>query len=73
MNDGNIKIKRYVVFAGEHYYPSGGWGDYRGSFDTLEEAQALIGTLGPSTYDWAHVVDLETGYESTLLQSGRWS
>lgn len=32
-------IKRYWVFAYYDYYPSGGMGDFRQSFDDLDEAK----------------------------------
>lgn len=31
-------IRRYVAFAYYQYYPSGGWGDFVGSFDLEQEA-----------------------------------
>ncbi len=41
----------FLLFAGDTYYPSGGWEDYRGSFATLESAvDAAKG------WDWYHVV-----------------
>jgi hypothetical protein len=48
-------MKRYLLFTGNQYYPSGGWSDFKGSFDTVEEA--LIETRG----DWWHIVDSEIG------------
>lgn len=54
-------MKRYIVFAGSDYYPGGGWGDFRGDFDTLEEARALIKTL--LDYDWQQIVDTFTKEE----------
>jgi hypothetical protein len=33
-----IKLKRYIVFAYEAYYPGGGWSDYKGSYDSCDEA-----------------------------------
>ncbi len=33
-----MNIKRFLVFAYDDYYPAGGWGDFRGAFDTSEEA-----------------------------------
>ncbi len=48
--------KRYIAFAGENYYPCGGWNDMRLETNDLGAAQAAIkGT------DWGHVVDMETG------------
>lgn len=46
-------MKRYWLFAGETYYPSGGMGDFRGCFDSSEEAQAHQ----MWSADWAHVFD----------------
>jgi hypothetical protein len=56
------KLKRFLVFAGDDYYPSGGWGDFRGSYDTLEEALAsCVCDPGDWTaHDWMHVIDAET-------------
>jgi hypothetical protein len=31
-------MKRYHLFCMDFYYPSGGLGDYKGSFDTAEDA-----------------------------------
>lgn len=55
-------IKRFVWMAGHTYYASGGFKDYRGSFDTKEEAEALQKVwLEDSEYKWSHICDLETG------------
>jgi len=50
-------MKRFLLFAYDDYYPSGGWSDYEGSFDTAEEAMAH-----KTRYDTdnAEVVDAET-------------
>jgi len=45
-------MKPYLVFAGEQYYPRGGWGDFVGSADTMDEALALV----PKDADWHHIV-----------------
>jgi hypothetical protein len=47
-------VKRYVVFGYEEYYPAGGWGDFKGSYETLEEAK----TQHPVADE---IVDLTTG------------
>lgn len=49
--------KRYLVFAGDFYYPGGGWDDFKGAHDTLESAQGAAKTAGG---DWCHIVDTET-------------
>jgi hypothetical protein len=56
------KLKRYLVFAGENYYAAGGWWDFRGSFDDLEEARLEVkGWTGKM--HWTQIVDIETGEE----------
>jgi len=50
-------MKPYLVFSGENSYPSGGWEDYQGSCDSLEEAkEKVLHCLGA---DWGHVVHKE--------------
>ena len=68
----DTSIKRFAVFSGREYYASGGWHDYRGSFETVDGAiqagQNRL-TMTPDDDDddlrgadkWWHVVDLETG------------
>lgn len=51
-------MKRYLVFVGSTYYPSGGWKDYQGSLDTLEAALGLAANIRG---DWWHIVDTEIG------------
>lgn len=45
---------KYLVFYGERFYPIGGWEDFKGSFDTIEEAAAYIETLDCIDC-WAHI------------------
>lgn len=47
----------FALFAGEDYYPIGGYGDWKGTYSTLEKAQKAI---DPSC-DWYHIVNLESG------------
>lgn len=51
-------MKRFLVFAGDDYYPTGGWDDFVGDCDTLAEATALV---EKRHRDWAHCADLEGG------------
>ena len=46
--------KRYMAFAGANYYPCGGWNDFIGFFDTVEEAKEA------ARGDWRQVIDTET-------------
>jgi hypothetical protein len=48
-------MKRYLLFCGHNYYPHGGWDDFIGSYDTLEEA------LEDITAEWYHVIDGTNG------------
>lgn len=58
------RLKRYILFAGDYYYPSGGWDDYAASDDDLETLKATADSLVDSnaTYGsaWAHVIEAET-------------
>jgi len=48
-------MKDYLVFLGENYYSYGGWEDFRGDFDSLEECLNYI--KSQELHDnWAHVV-----------------
>ena len=50
----------YLLFAGNKYYPEGGWEDFKGSFSSAEEAMKYY---DPDVEDefavhpWAHVVN----------------
>jgi len=35
-------MKRFMIFAYDSYYPSGGMHDFQADFDTIEEAQLYI-------------------------------
>jgi len=54
------KPKRYLAFAGENYYPCGGWSDLQGSYDTIDQAIHEAQLYQPKD-GWYCVVDLETG------------
>lgn len=60
-------MRRYLLFAGSAYYADGGWNDWHGDFDSIEEALVHRTTLH---YDWWHIVDITTkaivefGYKS---------
>lgn len=38
-------MKRYLLFAWDQYYPSGGWNDFIGCFDSFEEAQQFLSNI----------------------------
>ena len=70
-----MTVRRYLLFAGEHYYPRGGWDDFRKSFRTRAEAESYVeARLADFTQErppwaamfathcgWAHIIDGETG------------
>ena len=60
-------MKRFIVFAGDFYYPAGGAADIVSDFDTLDEAKTW---RGHST-NWLHVLDTETG-EVHETHRGEW-
>ena len=45
---------RYLLFCGEQYYPSGGFDDFVGAAETIEEVKKL------NRGSWYHIVDIET-------------
>lgn len=54
-----------MIFAGNYYYPSGGMYDFKGSYDTFEEAAEALRSymykyLG-SEGMWGHIYVLKTG------------
>jgi hypothetical protein len=59
-------VNRYALFAGDNYYPSGGFQDFRGTFSELESATDFA-KKSEEDYDWWHVVDLTDG---TVVESG---
>lgn len=59
-------MRRFLLFTGRDYYPSGGWNDFVRDFETEEDAvvlgKALLRAADTSADgQWAHVVDTETG------------
>jgi hypothetical protein len=50
-------LKPYLLFAGDNYYPSGGWDDFAGEFDSADDA---IAAFSQKTHDWGHVVSRAT-------------
>lgn len=51
-------MRRFLVFRGSTYYPGGGWDDFYGHYDTLEEAK-VASTEGHQD-DWDQIIDTET-------------
>lgn len=51
-------MNRFLLFAGDTYYPSVGWRDLEGNFETVEQAEGAAEELDK---DWWHIVDMESG------------
>jgi len=45
---------RYFLFAGDFYYPAGGWSDFQGDYSS-EDAAVAEGQRGD--FDWLEIVD----------------
>ena len=50
-------MKKYMLFGGWEYYPAGGWADFLGDYDTLEEAVQGVQDLNG---EWFGIVDSES-------------
>lgn len=60
-------MKRFLLFTGMAFYPSGGWDDFKGDFKSQDEAHteamALYEGLPDGldkTYYWAQIVDTKS-------------
>lgn len=51
-------MRKFAVFAMDTYYPSGGMGDFKGSFNTREEAE-IEGDNLRKYYDHIDIVDMD--------------
>lgn len=64
-------LSRYLVFAYMQYDAGGGWSDFKGSYETPDEALDAAKVLqasqrdGGQSFDWAEVIDGQTGKEVT--------
>lgn len=67
--------ERYLLFAGEQYYPGGGWLDYKMDFPSVELAEKTV-TGFSDDYDWWQIVDSLTRtiakQANKDLSSGDW-
>jgi len=74
-------MKRYLLFAGDSYYPHGGWSDFKGSFDALEESKleencsrVSLNRDGSDSgerwkWSWGHIVDSEQDFKTVAWMS----
>lgn len=58
------KMKQFLLYGGDFYYPNGGWRDLLGSFDFAADAIAFAENHFSNQLSyWWHVVDITTGKE----------
>ena len=50
-----VNVPRFLLFAGDKFYPNGGWQDFQGAFTDVIDALEKASNLGK---DWWHIVDL---------------
>jgi len=51
-------MNRYLLFAGDTYYPAGGWNDLKGDYTNLEEAKWVASMMYTERKcDWWQIVD----------------
>ncbi len=54
-------MKRFLLFKCDRYYPSGGWGDFAGSFDSISDSMEFLADNPLNTKGEIHLVDSESG------------
>jgi len=62
--------KRYLLFSGYDYYPEGGAYDFKGSFETAEEAVKSHNLK--YTNEWANIFDLKEEKIVKQFRRGIW-
>ena len=54
-------MKQFLLFGGDSIYSKrGGWSDFAGSFDTIQDAIRFVATSGKA-WAWFQIADGETG------------
>ncbi len=53
-------MKRYLLFAGDKYYPMGGMNDFVKDFDTITELEAATKGYSNDSFEWFHAYDTKT-------------
>jgi hypothetical protein len=52
-------FNRYLVFLGHCYYADGGWDDFFGFYDSLDECVDAIKNEKFGCDKWAHIVSMD--------------
>jgi len=53
-------VKQFLLFGGVKDSSKGGWEDFKGDFDSVQEARNAGDRISVQTLSWMHVVDTET-------------
>lgn len=61
-----MRMRRYFLFGGDRFYPLGGFYDFQGDYDTVEEAVKRGNSRG---WDWWHIWDSKK--KELVLGGGR--
>lgn len=56
--------EQYLLFAGRDYYPNGGWGDFKGTANTLDAAFENLRRM--AEIDWWEIV-----HKGEIVKQGR--
>ena len=59
---------KYLLWAGDNYYPGSGLRDFKGFFPTVEEAEAFAKSKRPSAQDYPFVYDWYTIVEHATMR-----
>jgi hypothetical protein len=53
-----------LLFAGEYYYATGGFNDFKGTFSSLEQAMSVVNAEAHNvrydSWEWWHIIDSDT-------------
>lgn len=67
--------KRYIVFACDDHYPSGGWDDKYGEAATIPEAKEMLeeAVRKKRGYGFGHIIDWVSRKKVASYDLGEWS
>jgi len=63
--------KPFLLIMGDNFYPSEGTGDWRGTYESYEEAEADIETFKKRGLDWYKIVDLRDWKDGIKQENDR--
>jgi hypothetical protein len=54
-----MNMKKYLLFGGDTYYPSGGWSDLKGTGDEVIDLIEQV-AMSQEIFGWWQIVDITT-------------